>query len=1628
MKKFYASIAVLFCALSVFSQTVDLSTYVRVGRYDLPEPTRTAHPANSLLAQEASAVTYNWDTQTLFVVGDGGTSVVQVSKTGALINSMTLAPGGSPQGTDFYDPEGLTYIGNNQFVFSEERDRQAVLFTYVAGGILTRADAKTVKLGTFVQNIGIEGISFDPFTGGFICAKEKDPIGIFQTGIDFANGTATNGSPTTENSVNLFDPALLGVIDIADVFALSNLPTLNGQPNFGNLLVLSQESAKILNVDRTGHILSSLTIVSDPGNPLDVVAQQHEGITMDRNGNIYTVSENGGGDFDHPQLWVYAPATVANQAPTAVALANVVTSIAENTSTVSPIKVADIIITDDGQGNNKLYLSGPDTAFLQITGSSLFIKAGTVLDFETKTSYAVTVNVDDTTIGTTPDASVNYLLAVADVVVETPPVATITISEVAPWSSGNSPVAADWFEVTNNGTSAVNITGWKMDDNSNSFASSVALNGITSIGPGESVIFLETASPATTTTAFINTWFGGTAPAGLQIGSYTGSGVGLSTGGDAVNLFDAAGTLQAKVTFNASPAGPFPTFNNAAGLNNQTISELSKVGVNGAFKAMADTNEIGSPGTIGRIIISEVAPWSSGNSPVAADWFEVTNTKATAVDITGWKIDDNSGSFAASVPLAGITSIAPGESVIFLETASPSTTNATFINTWFGGNASAAPRLGSYTGSGVGLSTSGDAVNLYNGAGQLQASVIFGAASSSAPFKTFDNAAGLNNVTISQLSATGLNGAFVAANDANEIGSPGRIAGPVCTGAVPAQPGDFTKKSTFVYYGDAGLVYTVPPISGVTFKWSYSGTGATIHGTGNSVIIDYSSSATNGVLSVSDSTACGTSQARTLPIYVNSPIVFNTVNHDYSFVTVGCNRVDYLDTAFSTNDIDFSTGASTANVYQLKRLFTEIAHLNPLPRYLILTGDIVMGYKTPSTPDTAELAKQLTAWRAIYESHPLSSMGIQLITIPGNHETQDKAAGKKSFLAAEQIFTRVMAPYIRGNNGPGIGGPDSLTTDQSKLTYSFDDNGDHYIILNTDPVGKDNQVPYKWLAADIKAAHANNVRHIFAFGHKPAYSSPLTPQGGLDAAATLPQRDSLWKYLEDNNCEAMFSAHEHLWDTIHPHAGKTWQVIAGNGGSRVEPTWAGPGRQYYGYTLVNLYNDRKVNVVGVGRNTIQSTTAGGTPFPINEDENPSTIRNNFYICITTSSNTTVTAHNSYLWNGDTYTTSGTFTKVLANAAGCDSIATLILTIIKENRLPQVAFITPAVPRTIVANSTLPITGAASDSDGVVTVVELLVNGAVYKSDSTAPYDFTTSNIPEGSYSIQLRAKDDSSATSLSDSLLITVTGCQGSGSITAEGFTNITGVQVSDLTSNASYPANPTIIATLPTMEYSNITDSYGGRLRGYFCAPVSGLYRFYIAGDDQAGLWLSNDESAQNKTLIAYTASPSGFRNFNTFASQQSALIPLVKGGRYYIETLQKEDVGPDYLTVGVTLPDGTTETAVSGSHLSPIPAAPGVAVQNGADAFASAMAAHTDLNAGGLFITATPNPSTTQFVLKTTSASNAQISVRVLDVQGRLVENHLGGNANGTLYIGQRLVPGLYFVEVQQGKDKKRLKLIKQ
>lgn len=108
-----------------------------------------------------------------------------------------------------------------------------------------------------------------------------------------------------------------------------------------------------------------------------------------------------------------------SDAPTAVTLTPVVTTIAENTVINAPVLIANIAVTDIDGGTNTLALTGTDAASFSIVGNGLYLKAGVALDFETKASYAVAVTADDG-VSPSPDAtSAIFSLGVTNVSPET---------------------------------------------------------------------------------------------------------------------------------------------------------------------------------------------------------------------------------------------------------------------------------------------------------------------------------------------------------------------------------------------------------------------------------------------------------------------------------------------------------------------------------------------------------------------------------------------------------------------------------------------------------------------------------------------------------------------------------------------------------------------------------------------------------------------------------------------------------------------------------------------------------------------------------------------------------------------------------------------------------------------------------------------------------------------------------------------------------------------------------------------------------------------------------------------------------------------------------------------------------
>ncbi|MFN0133806.1 MAG: SdiA-regulated domain-containing protein [Phycisphaerales bacterium] len=236
--------------------SVDLGRYHLAGTFNLP-------PA----AAEASAITYNWDRQSLFVLGDEGVSLVEVSKTGTLIGMMTL--------TGFADTEGLAYLGNGQFAIVEERLQTVYRLTFTPGGTVARSSLPAVNLGPTIGNDGMEGLAFDPPTGKFVLAKEKTPMAVSLATVDFATGAGSLAS--------LFNPGSLGVTDLAEVLALSIVPTLQTTPDRDNLLILSQESKKLLEVSRAGTVLSQFALPAS--------AAHAEGVAIDPDRVIYVCDE-----------------------------------------------------------------------------------------------------------------------------------------------------------------------------------------------------------------------------------------------------------------------------------------------------------------------------------------------------------------------------------------------------------------------------------------------------------------------------------------------------------------------------------------------------------------------------------------------------------------------------------------------------------------------------------------------------------------------------------------------------------------------------------------------------------------------------------------------------------------------------------------------------------------------------------------------------------------------------------------------------------------------------------------------------------------------------------------------------------------------------------------------------------------------------------------------------------------------------------------------------------------------------------------------------------------------------------------------------------------------------------------
>ncbi len=349
-----------------------------------------------------------------------------------------------------------------------------------------------------------------------------------------------------------------------------------------------------------------------------------------------------------------------------------------------------------------------------------------------------------------------------------------------------------------------------------------------------------------------------------------------------------------------------------------------------------------------------------------------------------------------------------------------------------------------------------------------------------------------------------------------------------------------------------------------------------------------------------------------------------------TFSTVGDSRQDPIN--FDKASVGPTLSGQDAIWLQNTKAFTRILRTVQTQKssLLFFNGDMVHGYgwagfgyttnptqtaiTGPIAPtsvadivgsDLLRFYQQYAYWRGIVST--VMETGTYVFPVAGNHETECKACGKTAKVENENAFVANMGDLVVDTSrfsglfgtapqniayGPAAGtSPDGLTTDQGKLSYSFDHKGAHFVVINTDPVGKDAHAPTRWLAADLASAQARGIRRHFVFGHKAAYTyaylaNTATPAGGLDAApGTIADRDAFWNVIETYGA-TYFCGHEHIFNVSRPRGG-AYQVIVGSGGSpfdaKATDVTINPGTDRdYAWATVRLHADGGVDILGYG--------------------------------------------------------------------------------------------------------------------------------------------------------------------------------------------------------------------------------------------------------------------------------------------------------------------------------------------------------------------------------------------------------------------------------------------------------------
>lgn len=261
----FAALIYPVSTLTASSNTAHSSAFNLAQYAAVPAPV-----ALTMTSGNASGLTYNHETDTIFAVVNGPELLIELNKDGSEKRLIELK--------GFDDTEGVVYLGDQRYAIVEE-DRRTIAFVTIGESTrqLYREDAELFSLPlTSHNNKGFEGISYDPDSDTLTVVNEKRPRAIYHV----------RGLVKQQRNISVSSPWDLEATNLGS----SDFSGVHYSASSDSLLLLSDESNKISEVSHDGQLLSEYSF-SDGLLDFSDKVPQAEGITVDNEGTLYILSE-----------------------------------------------------------------------------------------------------------------------------------------------------------------------------------------------------------------------------------------------------------------------------------------------------------------------------------------------------------------------------------------------------------------------------------------------------------------------------------------------------------------------------------------------------------------------------------------------------------------------------------------------------------------------------------------------------------------------------------------------------------------------------------------------------------------------------------------------------------------------------------------------------------------------------------------------------------------------------------------------------------------------------------------------------------------------------------------------------------------------------------------------------------------------------------------------------------------------------------------------------------------------------------------------------------------------------------------------------------------------------------------